>query len=59
MTSMSTCMSVRRAAARKIAASSWSRSTIYGAMQSSFASSVRWEESARKTSSARTLELGS
>jgi hypothetical protein len=54
-----TCISVRRAADRTVAASSRRRSTMYGTMRSSFASSVRWQERARNTSSARTLELGS
>ena len=53
-----TCIKVRRAADRTVAASSWSRSTMYGTIRSIFASSVRWQARARNTSNARNLELG-
>ena len=52
---LTTCKSVLRAAARTTAASSRKRSTIYGTNRSSFASSVRWTDNARKTSNARNL----
>lgn len=52
---LTTCKSVLRAAARTTAASSRRRSTIYGTNRSSFASSVRWTDNARKTSNARNL----
>lgn len=41
VTSINTCMSVRSAAARTMAASSCRRSTMYGTIRSSLASSVR------------------
>lgn len=52
---LTTCKSVLRAAARTTATSSRRRSTIYGTNRSSFASSVRWTDRARKTSNARNL----
>ena len=56
--SLTTCIRVRKAAERTNAASSSRSSTIYGTIRSNLASSVRWQDRARKTSSARILELG-
>src|SRR5258708_483262 len=52
---LTTCKRVLRAAARTTAASSRRRSTISGTNRSSFSSSVRWTDNARKTSNARNL----